>query len=141
VIRGSWTTTVHRPVEETFDYLADLANEPEWNPDASNVRRTSDGPVGLGTIWEEDYARVGHYVTTIDAYDRPRTLGFDARNPRTDAHVVFRFAPAGDSSTEVSCEIELTMKGFMRVVEPLVAPMIRRQIETERPKTLRAALG
>jgi uncharacterized protein YndB with AHSA1/START domain len=140
MIRASWQTRIERPVEEVFDYMADLANEPEWNPDASNVVRVSPGPVGLGTVWEEDFRRVGHYVTTIDAYERPSVLSFDARNPRTDAHVRFEFTPDGDAAARVSCVVELTMKGGMRLLEPLLAPMIRRQIERERPASLRRAL-
>ncbi len=141
MITARWTTQIGRPVEEVFDYVSDLENEPQWNPDASNVVQMSDGPVGPGTEWEEDFARIGHYVTKIARYERPSAVEFDARNPRTDAYVAFRFAAAGDSATDVSCEVRLTMKGVMRVLEPLMAPMIRRQIETARPETLRAALS
>lgn len=141
MIRASWTTHVHRPVEEVFDYVADLSNEPEWNPDASKVVRKTDGPIGVGTTWEEDFARVGHYVTRIDRYERPTSVSFDARNPRTDAYVAFTFAAAHGDAADVSCEVTLTMHGFMRVLEPLLAPMIRRQIETARPRTLAAALS
>jgi uncharacterized protein YndB with AHSA1/START domain len=138
VIRASWQTRIARPPEEVFDYLADLDNEPEWNPDASNVTRISPGPVGLGTVWEEDFARVGHYVTTIEAYERPSVLGFDAKNPRTDADVHFELAPDGDG-TSVSCVVELTMKGGMRLLEPLLAPLIRKRIERDRPASLSRA--
>jgi len=141
MITASWTVRIERPVEKVFDYVADLENEPEWNPDASNVVRVSDGPVGLGTEWEEDFARVGHYLTTIARYERPSVVEFDARNPRTDAYVAFRFAPAGENATDVSCDVRLTMKGFMRLVERLVMPMIKREIETSRPETLRRALS
>jgi uncharacterized protein YndB with AHSA1/START domain len=141
VIRASWETRIERPADAVFDYLADLDHEPEWNPDASNVVRVSPGPVGLGTVWEEDFRRVGHYVTTIDAYERPSVLSFDARNPRTDARVRFDLAAEGDDATRVSCVVELTMKGGMRLLEPLLSPMIRRQIERERPASLRRAFA
>jgi uncharacterized protein YndB with AHSA1/START domain len=140
VIRATWTQQVERPPEEVFDYVADLDHEPEWNPDASNVVRTTPGEVGLGTVWEEDFRRVGHYVTTIDRYERPQELSFDARNPRTDARAGFSFAPHGDGATEVSCVIELTMKGVMRLLEPLVAGPIRKQIERSRGPLLKQAL-
>ena len=140
-ITASWQTRIERPLEHVFDYVADLKNEPHWNSDASNVVQMSDGPVGLGTEWEEDFARVGHYVTKLAQYERPSELAFDARNPRTDAFVAFRFAPAGDGATDVSCDVRLTMKGFMRLLEPLLTPMIKRQIESARPESLRDALS
>ena len=45
MIHASWQARIDRPVEEVFDYVADLANEPQWNPDASNVVRTTDGAI------------------------------------------------------------------------------------------------
>lgn len=140
MIRATWQIRVDRSAEDVFDFLADLRNEPQFNPDASNVERKTAGAIGLGTVYEEDFKRIGHYVTTIDIYDRPKELGFDARNPRTDALVRFALQSADGSATDVSCVVELTMKGVMRLVEPLMAPMIRRQIESSRGPGLKAAL-
>jgi hypothetical protein len=54
--------------------------------------------------------------------------------------VSFSFAPAGESATDVSCVVELTMKGPMRLVEPLMAGAIRKQIESSRGPKLKQAL-
>jgi len=140
VIRAAWQVRIERPQQQVFDYVANLDNEPEWNPDASNVVRKSDGPVGLGTVWEEDFARVGHYVTTISVYEPPRELEFDARNPKADARVRFHFAAAGEAATDVSCAVELTLKGFMRLFEPVMKGVARRGIETSRAPRLKSAL-
>ena len=70
MIKATWSERIDRPQEDVFDYVADLDHEPEWNPDASNVVRTTPGEIGLGTVWEEDFRRVGHYVTTIDRFER-----------------------------------------------------------------------
>ena len=140
MITARWQQRIERPREQVFDFVADLHNEPQFNPDASNIRKETPGPIGLGTVFSEDYRRVGRYETTIDRYERPSELGFDARNPRVDARVRFSFAAAGDGATDVSCTVELHMKGAMRVVEQLTAPMIRRQIEQTRGPLLRRAL-
>jgi hypothetical protein len=141
MIRARWTIPIAKPASAVFDFVADLRNEPRFNPDASNIIQTTPGPIGLGTVFEEDFKGMGHYVTTIDRFDRPSALWFDARNPRTDARVRFLFHPTGDASCEVSCEIDLTMKGFMRVLEPLLSRMIRRQIEQSRGPMVKATLG
>jgi hypothetical protein len=140
MITASWNITIDRVPEDVFDFVADLDNEPQFNPDVSNIVKTSDGPIGLGTVYEEDFKRVGHYVTTIDVYERPAKLGFDARNRRTDAQVRFSLAPSGAGATDVSCTIELTIKGPMRLMEPLMTPMIRKQITTTRGPMLKQAL-
>ncbi|HXH95593.1 MAG TPA: SRPBCC family protein [Gaiellaceae bacterium] len=140
MIHAAWRERIARPVEAVFDYVADLDHEPEWNPDASNVVRTTPGELGLGTVWEEDVRRGGHFVTTIDGFERPHELSFDARSPRTDARVRFTFAPADDGATVVSCAVELTSKGLQRLLEPLLAGTIRRRIESSRGPALKRAL-
>jgi Polyketide cyclase / dehydrase and lipid transport len=140
MIDVGWQIRIERSADEIFDFVADLHNEPQFNPDASNIVRKTDGPIGRGTVYEEDFKRIGHYVTTIDVYDRPHRVGFDARNPRTDAVVRFRFDSNGPTTTDVTCELELTMKGFMRFLEPLMAPTIRKQITSTRGPMLKAAL-
>jgi hypothetical protein len=128
VIAASWAVTIDRRPEDVFDFVADLHNEPRFNPDASNVVKTSDGNIGLGTIYAQDVKRVGSYTTTIDRFARPAMLGFDARNPKCDALVRFTFAPAGEA-TDVGCSIELTFKGFQRLFEPLLRGKIVDEIE------------
>ncbi len=140
MIRADWQITIARAPQDVFDFVADLHNEPQFNPDASNIVQKTDGAIGAGTVFEEDFKRIGRYVTTIDVFERPAELGFDARNPRTDALVRFQFAPEGASATSVSCRVQLTMKGFMRFLEPLMAPMIRNQIQKTRGPMLKAAL-
>jgi len=76
----------------------------------------------------------------VDSFDRPRDLGFDARNPKTDALVRFHLEPRGESQTEVSCRMELTMKGGFKLAEPLLGPVIRRQIESKRGRMLKRAV-
>jgi hypothetical protein len=50
------------------------------------------------------------------------------------------FAAAGDGATDVSCTVELTMKGPTRLFEPLLRRTIRRQIESSRGPLLKKAL-
>ena len=41
-------TVIGRPVEEVFAVIRDVAKAPVWTPGLSEVRRTSDGPLGVG---------------------------------------------------------------------------------------------
>jgi polyketide cyclase/dehydrase/lipid transport protein len=139
-VEARWHIRIARSPEDVFDFLADLRNEPQFNPDASNVQQVTPGPIGLGTSYTEDFRRIGAYTTTIDRYERPRELRFDARNPKVDAQVTFTLAPAGDGETDVGCVVELTMKGAMRFMEPMLRGRIQREIETSRGPLLKQAL-
>ena len=98
MIRADWQMTVERPADEVFDFVADLHNEPQFNADASNIVKKTDGAIGLGTVFEEDYKRVGRYLTKIDVYQRPTELGFDAQpeGRRTGAVPLCASRPIGN---------------------------------------------
>jgi hypothetical protein len=139
MITASWQITIDRKPEDVFDFVADLHNEPKFNPDASNIVKSSEGEIGLGTVYTEEFKRIGAYRTTIDVYQPSTALGFDARNPKCDARVRFTFEPHGDS-TEVGCVVGLTFKGAQRLVGVLMGGMIKKQIERNRGPMLKAAL-
>ena len=140
MIRVGWEIRIERAAEDVFDFVADLRNEPKFNPDASDIKQVTPDPIGLGTVYSETMRRIGQYRTTIDRYERPTALGFDARNPKADANVQFTFTPAGEGATDVSCTVELRMKGAMRLMEKAMAPTIRKQIEHSRGPMLKQAL-
>ena len=139
MIRASGSVTVRRSAEEAFDFVADLRNEPQFNPDASNIVQTTSGAIGLGTVFEEDVKPLGHFVVTIDEYERPTRLGFDARNAKAHIPVRFRFSPESDS-TRIDVEVEVHLQGAMRVLEPVLRPVVRRTFERKRGPMLKRAL-
>jgi len=47
------TIRVERPISEVFEFLADLENIPKWNYYVLNVRKLSDGPIGIGTTYHQ----------------------------------------------------------------------------------------
>jgi uncharacterized membrane protein len=58
------TIRVDRPISEVFAFLADLENIPKWNYYVLEVRKLSDGPIGIGTTYhqirktDEQYLRI-----------------------------------------------------------------------------------
>ena len=42
-------TVINRPVEDVFTALQDFDKAPQWNPGLTEVRQTSDGPLGVGS--------------------------------------------------------------------------------------------
>jgi hypothetical protein len=139
VIRAAGEVSIDRPPEQAFDFVADLQNEPAFNPDASDIRKVTEGPVGLGTIYTERVKPLGPFEVRIDEYDRPRLLGFDARNPRAEIRVRFRFDER-DGGTLLRAEIEMAPKGALRLLEPVLRPMMRRMYERKRGPMIKRAI-
>jgi hypothetical protein len=60
--------------EAIFDIIADVEREPEWIPNVQRVRRTSEGPVAVGTTWVAEALVMGRSTenpTEMTELDRP----------------------------------------------------------------------
>ena len=55
VIDVSDSVTINRPVEDVFNYVTDMSNDPSWHTDVLEARKTSEGPVGVGTTWHSRF--------------------------------------------------------------------------------------
>jgi len=138
MIEATGHTTIARPIEEVFDYVADARNEPNWLPGAERVEKTTPGPVGLGTTFEGVYARAGRVSLEIVEFDRPRRLTFRARSR------IVRFDDAvslteQDGGTHLNARMDAQPVGVMRLFAPLIAGTMKKQFAANWD-TLRDAL-
>ena len=46
------TVTIRRAIEDVFAFLADFENVPTWNYAIVETKKTSPGPVGVGTTYD-----------------------------------------------------------------------------------------
>ena len=49
MVRNEKSIMIDRPIKAVFAFLGDLENQTQWDPELLEVRRTTDGPRGLGT--------------------------------------------------------------------------------------------
>ena len=45
------TVVIGRPIEEVFAFLADGENDPKFSPRVLEIRKTTSGPPGVGTVY------------------------------------------------------------------------------------------
>jgi carbon monoxide dehydrogenase subunit G len=115
---------IDRPIDEVFDFLADLSTTAEWDPGILEARRGEDGPIGVGSTFHLvasfDGRRVGlTYTTTF--YDRPRRFVVDGVGPRFHGVDDIRFADTGDGRTVVLYLANLKLTGIAKLAQPFVA--------------------
>jgi uncharacterized protein YndB with AHSA1/START domain len=130
--------TFDHPPEQLFDLLADVRNEPKWQPDVRSVEKLTDGPVGQGTRFRGSYRGLGDLDVEITEYDRPGRLGFACHGTRMDMDVAFTFKPHG-TGAEIGGEIETRPKGLMKLMSPLMRSMMKREM-AKRPAQMQAGL-
>jgi len=118
-------TRIACPPEEAFDMVADMRNETRWHSRVSSAELQSAEPVELGSR----FAIVNGgspYEVTITTYDRPSRLVFEASgNP--DLTIAYTFTPAG-GGTDLESDFDFRPRGVLKVLFPLLAPVIRRNV-------------
>ncbi len=55
----SATAIIDRPIQEVFDFLADGTNDRKFSPRVQEIKRTTDGPIGVGTVFESSVKDAG----------------------------------------------------------------------------------
>ncbi len=115
---------IARPRTEVFDLMADARNETVWNSQVASSELVSDEPIGLGSRFVT-VNRGQSYVATITTYDPPHEIAFDVVGKTLKIVGRFRFADLS-GNTVLRANFDMTPLGFMKVLLPLMSPMVRR---------------
>ena len=124
-MRVTTTTRIACPPENVFDMLADLRNDTQWNSRVSRAELRSPEPIGLGSR----FAIVNGgtpYDVTITSYDRPSRLVFEASG-KPDLTIASALTRRGDE-TELESDFDFRPRGVLKVLFPVLAPVIRRDV-------------
>jgi Polyketide cyclase / dehydrase and lipid transport len=55
----SGSAVIDRPIEEVFAFLADGTNDPKFSPRVQEIRKATDGPIAVGTVFESKVKDAG----------------------------------------------------------------------------------
>jgi len=123
---------INRPVEQVFDYVADQRNELIYNPRMMQSEKITAGPIGVGTRFRamaRSGRRVLEMLIEVTEYDRARRLGSRTVMPSVEVNGGLTFEPV-DGATRMRWSWEVSPKGPLRLLGPLVVRLGRRQEQT-----------
>ena len=130
-----------RPVSEVFDYATAIENFPKWS-DTHSVTRLSNGAVGVGSRLLFDMGR-GPMRSQIEfdtiEWEPDRKWAFKSVSKGPIGWSgMYGFEDLGASSTKVTMEGEINLRGWRRLLEPVVRAELRKseQAELEKLKAL-----
>jgi uncharacterized protein YndB with AHSA1/START domain len=126
-VRGE--VVIERPTEEVFDLVADEENEPRYNPQMRRAEKVSDGPIGVGTIFQAEMTRRGLVVPmTVEftEFDRPHRFAERVHMQSMDLTGGITFEPV-DGQTRMTWSWNLEPRGVLRFLAPVIGAMGRRQ--------------
>lgn len=123
------TVNIDRPVGEVFAYISELEHTPEWNWAIRETRKTSHGPVAVGTTYRQTRTVPSPATEELEitALQRDVLLEVVGELASLPAKLTYRFYPTA-GGTRVTNEIELRPQGAVRLLGPVVSKQIERSV-------------
>jgi carbon monoxide dehydrogenase subunit G len=138
----SRTFTVAPPPQVALDYLADFSHAEEWDPGTESCTRNGDGPVQVGTTWDNTSTIAG--VSTELTYtleeltsDKVVLVGRNDTATSTDTITV---TPADGSGSEITYRADLEFHGAAKLGAP-IAKLVFEKIGSDTEKQLTEVLN
>jgi uncharacterized protein YndB with AHSA1/START domain len=125
-------TMIGRPIDEVFAVITDLAQTPVWTPGLSEVRQTSAGPLAPGaTIVYTGtfFGRSFESQAVCTGLTENKLFATKTTTAPFYLEVETALEPTPDG-TRVTSVYRGESRGFVKLAEPLVIRMAKRQFET-----------
>ena len=100
----SATTTINRPIEQVFGFLADGENDAKFSPRVQQIQRATDGPSGVGTVFKstvKDAGMTSKREFRLTEFEAPSKIRWteDSKNTITVPDGGYDLASDGDGAT------------------------------------------
>jgi carbon monoxide dehydrogenase subunit G len=138
----SKTVTINRPPAEVFEYLANFETTAEWDPGIVTATKTSDGPIGVGSVFDlvSDFRGRKIPVTyEITDYDPPSRFVIVGRNKQFVGTDDIRVSADG-TGTRVDYTADFRMQGIAKLFEPFMGGIFEK-LSVEAMDGLKKTLG
>src|SRR5688572_28645022 len=121
---------IQRPVREVFDFVVNVENAPKWQPAVIETRRLTEGPIRVGTRFQEVARLMGRRVTTIceiTELEPSQHVSFAATSSGPFSYATRYAFEDTEGGTRLTIEGTFTLKGFWRLLEPLMKSEVRKE--------------
>jgi len=126
------SVVIGRPVENVFAFVANVENEPLWIGEVMEVEKTSEGPIGLGSTYNNIVQFLGRRIVDpheVVQYEPHRLFGFKSYSGQVQFEGTETFESV-EGGTRFTFAARGETGGLFKLAEPIVNRMINRQWET-----------
>jgi len=120
------TVMIRQPIEEVFGFLSDFENLPRWNYAIVETHKISEGPVGVGTIYQQvrSVPSRSQERFEVTAYNPPRQVELQGQLGPFPSRLAYAL-DAVPEGTRVTNAVELELRGPGRLLGPVAVPRVR----------------
>jgi uncharacterized protein YndB with AHSA1/START domain len=104
---------IDRPIEQVFAFVANAETAPQWREEIVDVRRTTAGPIGVGTTYQARHIHLGERAAStleITEYEPNRKVSFEGITGPSQFRDSYAFQSVG-ASTRVTYGFDLATQG------------------------------
>jgi carbon monoxide dehydrogenase subunit G len=125
-VEFSNTITIERSRHDVFEFLSDLENAPKWNYAIVETRKTSDGPVGVGTTYRQVRSLPSRSEETLQVTELEPDRRFSVHGGLGpfEGTLSYELEEIG-GSTRLTNGADLEAHGIKRLATPIVSGRIR----------------
>ncbi len=125
---------IARPAADVFDFVADQTNAPRWQKGLHEVRRTTPGPIGVGT--EHVFVRrfAGMKIESrnrFTRYDPGRFVAFEIPSGQITGEASYLVEPTGTDTSRLTSEVHFRVSGLAGLAAPLLARVFERDTKRD----------
>ena len=119
----SATTTINRPIDQVFAFLADGTNDTKFSPRVQEIKQLTDGPPGVGTVYSSTVKDAGVKTSRefkLSEFDPPTRIRWTelTKNAITVPDGGYDLEPAGDGATRMTILNTFEGHGFGKAILP-----------------------
>jgi uncharacterized protein YndB with AHSA1/START domain len=135
MLRIDVTTLISRPVQQVWDFFNDFTNTPRWTRSGSELRQTSNGPVGVGSTFESVRQIFGREIKSqtlvATEYEPERRISYTAVVPILGQAIGGFTFESVDGGTRISRWTEAELGRGEGLFGPLATRLVKRAQGTE----------
>ncbi|MFZ1993455.1 MAG: SRPBCC family protein [Solirubrobacteraceae bacterium] len=117
----SGSAVIDRPIDEVFAFLADGTNDRKFSPRVQAIRKTTDGPAGVGTVFESTVKDAGMTTSRrfeLTAVEAPTKIRWTERSKNivTVPDGGYDLEKVSDAQTRVTIRNRFEGHGFGKLI-------------------------
>jgi uncharacterized protein YndB with AHSA1/START domain len=132
MVKVEVSVVINRPVEEVFAFVTRIENWNQWDAQLAEVKKTSEGPVGVGTTCQEVRHFMGRRMEStneITEYEPNRKLSFKSTSGPFPVEGGYTFESV-EGGTKFTVKGQAETGGFFKLTDPIVRRAVKGQLET-----------
>ena len=115
------SAVIDRPIGEVFAFLADGTNDPKFSPRVQQIQQTTDGPVGVGTVFESKVKDAGMTTSRkfeLTTFGAPTKIRWAERSKNlvTVREGGYDLEAVSETQTKVTIRNEFEGHGFGKLI-------------------------